>query len=61
MKRPLFLNRRLFEMDKFHQNVYLYNKLNSAKPAINTNICYFNSQKDLLRGSPKIKRIFIII
>ena len=61
MKRPLFLNRRLFEMDRFQQNVYLYNKLNSAKPAINTNICYFNSQKDLLRGSSKIKRIFIII
>ena len=61
MKKPLFLNRRLYEIDKFNQNVYLYNKLNSVKPAINTNIYYFNSQKELVRGSPKIKRIFIII
>ena len=61
MKRPLFLNRRLYEMDKFQQNLYLYNKINSAKPAINTNIYNFKSQKDIFRGSPKIKRIFIII
>jgi hypothetical protein len=61
MKRPLFLNRRLYEMDKFQQNLYLYNKINSAKPQINTNINFFNSQKDLIRGLPKLKRIFIII
>ena len=59
MKRPIFLNKRLFELDKLKQNLYLYDKINMAKPAINTNINNYNSEKDLLRGSPKIKRIFI--
>ena len=58
MKKPLFLNRRLYEVEKFEQNIYLHNKLNSVKSTINANVFSFNSEKDLLRGSPKIKSIF---
>jgi hypothetical protein len=54
MIRPLFLNRRLYEMDRIGQNTYLYKRLNSAKPAINTNIYNGSYEKDF---PPKIKCI----
>lgn len=63
MKKTLFLNRRLYEFDIFHQNIYLHNKLNSTKPAINTNIYNYtvNSEKHWPRSLTKKKRILIII
>jgi len=59
MIRPLFLNRRLYEMDKSQQNKYLSKRLNTAKPAIKTNIYNLNSEIYFNRGSPKIKGISI--
>ena len=59
MIRPLFLNRRLYEMDRFEQNVYLYKRIASAKPTINTNIYIHNYEKDFCRVSPKKKCISI--
>lgn len=34
MKRQLFLNRRLYELDLFEQNKYLGERINTIKPAI---------------------------
>lgn len=36
MKRPLYLNRRLYELDLIEQNKYLGGKINTIKPLINT-------------------------
>ena len=58
MKKPLFINRTLYEFDIFQQNVYLHNKLNSTRPAINTNNYTFNSGRDWPRDLSKKKCIF---
>ena len=58
MIKPLIFNRKLFELERFQQNIYLSNRLNSAKPVINTNIFNPNSRNDFFRGSPKINSIF---
>jgi hypothetical protein len=34
MKRQLYLNRRLYELDLFEQNKYLGERINTIKPAI---------------------------
>ena len=36
MKRPLYNNKRLYELDLLEQNKYLGQKINSIKPFINT-------------------------
>jgi hypothetical protein len=59
MKKPLFLNRTLHELDIFRQNIYLHNKLNSTRAGINKNNYTFNSERDWSRGLSKKKRIFI--
>ena len=36
MKKPLFLNRRLYELELLEQNKYLGEKINKTKPVIIT-------------------------
>lgn len=37
MKRQLFLNKRLHDLDLFQQNIYLGSKIMNIQPAIKTN------------------------
>lgn len=53
MKRQLCLNRKLYEMDLLDQNKYLGNKINSIKPAINSNIHSLKYINDITKSFSK--------
>jgi hypothetical protein len=55
MKRPLYINRTLHDLDLFQQNIYIHNKLNSITPTINRNNYTFNSNRDWSKGLSKKK------
>ena len=55
MKRPLYINRTLHDLDIFQQNIYIHNKLNSITPTINRNNYTFNSNRDWSKGLSKKK------
>ena len=53
MKRQFCLNRKLHKIDLNEQNVYLMNKINTMKPAINTNIPNYNDRNNLIKNFSK--------
>ena len=53
MKRQLCLNRKLYQMDLLDQNKYLGNKINSIKPAINSNIHSLKYIHDITKSFSK--------
>lgn len=53
MKRQLCLNRKLHKIDLSEQNVYLMNKINTMKPAINTNISNNYNKNNFIKSFSK--------
>lgn len=59
MKRQLCLNRKLYEMDLLDQNKYLGNKIDSIKPAINSNIRSLKYINDITKSFSKRQSTYI--
>jgi hypothetical protein len=59
MKRQLCLNRKLYEMDLVDQNKYLGNKIDSIKPAINSNIRSLKYINDITKSFSKRQSTYI--
>lgn len=59
MKRQLCLNRKLYEMDLLDQNKYLGNKIDSIKPAINSNIGSLKYLNDITKSFSKRQSTYI--
>lgn len=59
MKRQLCLNRKLYEMDLLDQNKYLGNKIDSIKPAINSNIRSLKYLNDITKSFSKRQSTYI--
>ena len=57
MKRQLYLNKKLYEIDLLEQNKYLGNKINSSKHIIKTTFINFYSRNKLTKSSTNKKGI----